>query len=57
MPKFRVHFQVWDDYYTDVEADSEEEAISKANELSDDNLEWCRGGRDCWGANELEDER
>lgn len=56
MPKFRVFFQVWDDYYTDIEASSEEEAKEKANELSDDELDWVRGGRECHGAVELEDE-
>ena len=54
MPKYRVYFQVWDNYYTDVEASSEEEAMEKANELSDDELDWVKGGRDCWGADELD---
>lgn len=57
MTTYRVYFQVWDNYYTDVEASSEEEAKEKANELSDDELDWVKGGRDCWGADELEDEK
>lgn len=56
MPKFFLSRTEYDTYVTTIEADSEEEAIAKADELWDEagpeNFEWKSGAVEDWECQE-----
>jgi hypothetical protein len=58
MPKFYLSRTEYDTYMTTIEADSEEDAIAKAEELweqaGSENFDWTNGSVDDWECEEAD---